>query len=86
MGPVMGNLGQVGYSLTACIGGILCVLRGFDIGGLTVFVNYSRQFSRPINELSMQMNTIFPRWPVRNGFSPLWMRSRSRRTDRRRCS
>lgn len=59
MGPVMGNLGQVGYSLTACVGGILCVLRGFDIGGLTVFVNYSRQFSRPINELSMQMNTIF---------------------------
>ena len=49
----------MGYSLTACIGGLLCVLRGFDIGGLTVFVNYSRQFSRPINELSMQMNTIF---------------------------
>ena len=59
MGPVMGNAVQVSYSLTACIGGLLCVLRGFDIGGLTVFVNYSRQFSRPINELSMQMNTIF---------------------------
>lgn len=59
MGPVMGNLGQVSYSLTACIGGILCVLRGFDIGGLTVFVNYSRQFSRPINEVAMQVNTIF---------------------------
>lgn len=59
MGPVMGNLSQVSYSLTAMIGGILCVLRGFDLGGLTVFVNYSRQFSRPINELSMQMNTIF---------------------------
>lgn len=59
MGPVVGNLSQVGYSVTACVGGILCVLRGFDIGGLTVFVNYSRQFSRPINELSMQMNTIF---------------------------
>ena len=59
MGPVMGNLSQVSYSLTAMIGGILCVLQGFDIGGLTVFVNYSRQFSRPINELSMQMNTIF---------------------------
>ncbi len=59
MGPVMGNLGQAGYSLTACVGGLLCVLRGFDIGGLTVFVNYSRQFSRPINELSMQVNTIF---------------------------
>ena len=59
MGPVMGNLSQVSYALTAAIGGILCVLRGFDIGGLTVFVNYSRQFSRPINEISMQINTIF---------------------------
>lgn len=59
MGPVMGNLSQVSYSLTACIGGIFCVLRGFDIGGLTVFVNYSRQFSRPINEVAMQVNTIF---------------------------
>lgn len=59
MGPVMGNLSQVNYTLTAVIGGILCVTKGFDIGGLTVFVNYSRQFSRPINELSMQMNTIF---------------------------
>lgn len=59
MGPVMGNLSQVNYTLTAVIGGILCVAKGFDIGGLTVFVNYSRQFSRPINELSMQMNTIF---------------------------
>lgn len=59
MGPVMGNLSQINYTLTAVVGGVLCVLKGFDIGGLTVFVNYSRQFSRPINELSMQMNTIF---------------------------
>lgn len=59
MGPVMGNLSQVGYALTACVGAILCVLQDFDIGGLTIFVGYSRQFSRPINELSMQVNTIF---------------------------
>ena len=59
MGPVMGNIGQISYSLIACIGGIFCVTRGFDIGGLTVFANYSRQFSRPINELSMQVNTVF---------------------------
>lgn len=59
MGPVMGNLSQVNYSLTAAIGGVFCVLRGFDVGGLTIFVNYSRQFSRPINEISMQVNTIF---------------------------
>lgn len=59
MMPVMGNFSQISYSLTACIGGVLCVLKGFDLGGLTVFVNYSRQFSRPINELAMQMNTVF---------------------------
>ncbi len=59
MGPVMNGSGQISYSVTAIVGGILCVLRGFDLGGLTVFVNYSRQFSRPINELSMQMNTVF---------------------------
>ncbi len=59
MGPVMGNLGQVSYALIATVGGVLCALGKFDVGGLTVFANYSRQFSRPINELSMQVNTIF---------------------------
>ena len=59
MGPVMGNIGQVCYGLTAAIGGLLCYFGSLSIGGLTVFVNYSRQFSRPINEISMQVNTIF---------------------------
>lgn len=59
MGPIMGNLGQMSYALTACIGGVLCVARGFDVGGLTIFVNYSRQFSWPINQIAMQVNTIF---------------------------
>ncbi len=31
----------------------------FDVGGLTVSLNYTRQFNRPINEVSMQMNTVF---------------------------
>ncbi len=59
MGPVMGNTSQISYALTAGIGGVLCALGRFDVGGLAVFVNYSRQFSRPINELSMQMSTVF---------------------------
>ena len=59
MGPVMNNLSQVNYSLTACIGGILCVVKNFDVGGLTVFLNFSRQFSRPINEISMQVSNVF---------------------------
>lgn len=72
MGPVMGNLSQISYAASGAIGGILCIIKktikigslkfvigGFDIGGVTVFVNFSRQFSRPINELSMQVNTLF---------------------------
>ncbi len=59
MGPVMGNMGQVSYAVIATVGGVLCALGRFSIGGLTVFANFSRQFSRPINEISMQMNTIF---------------------------
>ncbi len=59
MGPVMGNLSQVNYALTACIGGLLCIFKNFDVGGLTVFLNFSRQFSRPINEISMQVSSIF---------------------------
>lgn len=59
MGPVLGNMSQISYALTACVGGLLCVLNGFDVGGLAVFVNYSRQFSMPINQISQQMSTIF---------------------------
>ncbi len=59
MGPVMGNLSQINYSLTACIGGILCIWKNFDVGGLTVFLNFSRHFSRPINEISMQVSNVF---------------------------
>lgn len=59
MGPVMGNLGQVCYALTAAIGALFCLKGTLTVGGLSIFVTYSRQFSRPINELSMQVNTIF---------------------------
>lgn len=59
MGPVMGNIGQISYGITACVGGLFCLAGRLSLGGLTVFVNYSRQFSRPINEISMQINTIF---------------------------
>ena len=58
MGPVMNAMGQVNYTLTAGVGAVLCVLKGFDVGGLAVFVNFSRQFSRPINEFAQQLTTV----------------------------
>lgn len=59
MGPVLGNLSQVSYTLSATVGGILCLTSRLDLGGLTIFTNYSRLFSRPVSELSMQMNIIY---------------------------
>lgn len=59
MGPVVGNLNQVSYCATAAIAGIFCIMRGFDVGGLTIFVNYSKQFAGPINQVSTQMNSVF---------------------------
>ncbi len=59
MGPVTHQLCNVGYGITACVGALLVVFRGFDIGGLAISLNYTRSFNRPINEISMQMNTVF---------------------------
>ena len=59
MGPVMGNTSQISYAVTVGLGGILMATTGFGAGDLTVFANYSRQFSMPINNISQQMTTIF---------------------------
>ena len=59
MGPVTHQICNMTYALTACVGGLLVVFRGFDIGGLAVSLNYTRRFNRPINEISQQMNTVF---------------------------
>lgn len=59
MGPVTHQLCNIAYAITACVGAVLVVVRNFDIGGLTISVNYTRTFNRPINEISMQMNTVF---------------------------
>lgn len=67
MGPCMNAMSQVNYTLTACVGAVIAFVSkwgggmaaaSLDIGGLTVFVNFSRQFSRPINELSQQLTNI----------------------------
>lgn len=59
MGPVTHQLCNVSYAITTCVGGLLVIFKGFDIGGLTISLNYTRSFNRPINEISMQMNTVF---------------------------
>ncbi len=59
LGPIMGNTSQISYALTVGIGGVLICTTGMLPGALTVFANYSRRFSFPINNISQQMNTVF---------------------------
>ncbi len=59
MGPIMGNTSQISYGITVGLGGVLMFFGMLSPGALTVFAGYSRQFSMPINQLSMQTSTIF---------------------------
>ena len=56
--PLSAQLTNVGYAVTAVVGGVLSVLSGFDVGGLVSFLTYAKQVSQPINQISMQMTTI----------------------------
>ena len=59
MGPMMGNMSNISYAVTVGLGGVLMLAGMLTPGGLTVFAQYSRQFSMPINMISQQMTTIF---------------------------
>ena len=59
MGPIMGNTSQISYAVTIGVGGILMCSNMLDPGALAVFAQYSKQFSMPINNLSMQASNIF---------------------------
>ena len=58
-GPIMHNISLICYAITLGVGGLLIVWTGFTPGELTAFANYSKQFAMPINQLSMQVSTLF---------------------------
>ncbi len=59
MGPIMHNTSLVSYAVTLGVGGVLMCVAGLTPGALTIFANYSKQFAMPINQLSMQVSTLF---------------------------
>lgn len=58
MMPVMQNFNTLNFVLVTIVGALLAIFRGFDVGGLAVFLQYSRQFGRPINELATLYNNL----------------------------
>ncbi|NMC81020.1 MAG: ABC transporter ATP-binding protein [Chloroflexi bacterium] len=56
--PVVNNLNNVSYALTALFGGMLAVWGRFDIGSLAAFLQYSRQMGFPVQQISNQLNIV----------------------------
>jgi len=58
MMPAMGNLSHINYALTCCVGALLSIAMGFDLGSLVVYLQYVRQVSQPIGHMSQQVNSF----------------------------
>jgi ATP-binding cassette subfamily B protein len=58
MMPVMQNLNTLNFVLITIAGALLAIYRGLDVGGLAAFLQYARQFGRPVNELATLYNSI----------------------------
>ncbi|WIM39914.1 ABC transporter ATP-binding protein [Paenibacillus sp. PK4536] len=58
MGPVMNLVNNISYALIALSGGWLFLQGMTSVGVIVSFLSYSKQFSRPINELANQFNLL----------------------------
>ncbi len=59
MMPVMGNLSFVMYSLIAMFGSMLVIKGQMSVGNIAAFLQFTRTISRPITQVSNQMNSLF---------------------------
>ena len=58
MGPIMGNLSHVHYAATAAVGAALAIGGVLDLGTIASFLQYTRNFSNPVTQISQQFNNI----------------------------
>ncbi len=60
LGPINNNLGHLQYGLIAVLGGIFAVngIGGLTLGGIAAFLQLSRSFTMPVNQISQQVNYI----------------------------
>lgn len=56
--PLMNVINNVGFAVVAGVGGILAVKNIITVGVIASFLSYSRQFSRPLNDLASVFNTL----------------------------
>lgn len=55
---VMNFLNNMSFTIVAGIGGVLALYGHVSIGVIVIFTEYARQFTRPLNDLANQFNTV----------------------------
>ena len=60
MGPIIGNMGNLQFVLTAVFGGVLSVLGigGITLGIMASYLQFTRSFTQPFMQISQQFNSI----------------------------
>ena len=57
--PIMGNLSYVLYALISMLGAFLVMINRMSVGNIASFLQYTRTISRPITQVSNQLNMLF---------------------------
>ncbi len=57
--PVMGSLSYTLYALVSMIGALFIIMGRLSVGNIASFLQYTRTVSRPIIQVSNQLNTLF---------------------------
>lgn len=60
LGPINAQIGNISYVVIAIAGGALALggVGGFTLGGLASFLTFNKSLNMPINQVSMQFNSI----------------------------
>lgn len=58
MMPLMQNFNTLNYVFITVIGASLAITQRLDVGGLASFIQYSRQFGGPVNQLATLYNNL----------------------------
>ncbi|KAA9031228.1 ABC transporter ATP-binding protein [Niallia endozanthoxylica] len=55
---LMNVLNNLSFAIVAAVGGVLALRGDVTIGTIVIFTEYARQFTRPLNDLANQFNTL----------------------------
>jgi ATP-binding cassette subfamily B protein len=58
--PTTAQLGNLSYVICTVVGALLAIsgISGLTLGGLASFLSFNKSFNQPINQVSMQLNSI----------------------------